>query len=70
MSVVCQYWPRIRRRALILQGNVNILNVGCMQPGYIDDRFGPLGLATVVVLALTAIFIVSVTDFVLEMKAH
>ena len=35
-----------------------------MQVGYIDDRFGPLGLAAVVVLALTAILIISVVDFV------
>jgi hypothetical protein len=34
------------------------------QVGYIDDRFGPLGLAAVVVLALTAILIISVVDFV------
>ena len=34
-----------------------------MQVGYIDDRFGPLGLAAVVVLALTAILIISIVDF-------
>ncbi|CAL8471696.1 g11238 [Coccomyxa elongata] len=38
------------------------------QVGYIDDRFGPLGLAAVVVLALTAILIISVIDFVEQMK--
>ena len=40
----------------------------CMQVGYIDDRFGPLGLAAVVVLALTAILIISIVDFVEQMK--
>lgn len=39
-----------------------------MQPGYIDDRLGPLGLAGVVVLALTAIFIISITDFILQLR--
>lgn len=34
-----------------------------MQVGYIDDRFGPLGLAAVVVLALTTILIISIVDF-------
>ena len=34
-----------------------------VQVGYIDDRFGPLGLAAVVVLALTAILIISIVDF-------
>jgi hypothetical protein len=39
--------------------------------GYIDDRFGPLGLAVVVVLALTAILIISIVDFVDELgKKH
>ena len=38
-----------------------------MQIGYIDDRFGPLGLAAVVTLALTSIFIISVVDFTLDM---
>ena len=37
------------------------------QVGYIDDRFGPLGLAGVVVLALTAILIISLVDFVDQM---
>lgn len=37
------------------------------QVGYIDDRFGPLGLAAVVTLALTAIFVISVVDFTLDM---
>ena len=34
-----------------------------LQVGYIDDRFGPLGLAAAVVLALTAILIISIVDF-------
>jgi len=38
------------------------------QVGYIDDRFGPLGLAVVVVLALSAIFVISITDFVLQLR--
>lgn len=37
------------------------------QVGYIDDRFGPLGLAAVVTLALTSIFIISVVDFTMDM---
>ncbi len=42
-----------------------------MQVGYIDDRFGPLGLAVVVVLAQTAILIISIVDFVSELgKKH
>ena len=40
----------------------------CVQVGYIDDRFGPLGLAGVVVLALTAILIISVVDFIEQMR--
>lgn len=36
--------------------------------GYIDDRFGPLGLAAVVVLALTAILIISIVDFAEQLK--
>jgi len=36
--------------------------------GYIDDRFGPLGLAVVVVLALSAIFVISITDFILQLR--
>lgn len=39
------------------------------QVGHIDDRFGPLGLAGVVVLALTAILIISIVDFVQQMQA-
>ena len=39
------------------------------QVGYIDDRFGPLGLAVVVTLALTAIFIISIADFIIQMRA-
>ena len=38
------------------------------QVGYIDDRFGPLGLAAVVVLALTAILIISIVDFAEQLK--
>lgn len=40
--------------------------------GYIDDRWGPLGLAGVVALALTAILIISIADFVdqLQTKQH
>ncbi|KAA6417636.1 MAG: vacuolar transport chaperone [Trebouxia sp. A1-2] len=40
------------------------------QVGYIDDPRGPLGLAGVVVLALTAILILEVLDFVAALKAH
>lgn len=40
------------------------------QVGYIDDPRGPLGLAGVVVLALTAILILEVLDFVDALKAH
>ena len=42
----------------------------CLQVGYIDDPRGPLGLAGVVVLALTAILILEVLDFVAALKAH
>jgi hypothetical protein len=38
-----------------------------MQVGYIDDRFGPLGLAGVVVLALSAILVISLVDFAQQM---
>ncbi|KAK9825865.1 hypothetical protein WJX81_006134 [Elliptochloris bilobata] len=38
--------------------------------GYIDDRWGPLGLAGVVALALTAILIISIADFVDQLKAQ
>jgi len=38
--------------------------------GYIDDPRGPLGLAGVVVLALTAILILEVLDFVAALKAY
>lgn len=41
-----------------------------VQVGYIDDRFGPLGLAAVVVLALTAIFIISIADLVLQLRVN
>ena len=41
-----------------------------LQVGYIDDPRGPLGLAGVVVLALTAILILEVLDFVAALKAH
>ena len=37
--------------------------------GYIDDRWGPLGLAGVVALALTAILILSIADFVEQLQA-
>ncbi|KAL3141644.1 hypothetical protein ABBQ32_004873 [Trebouxia sp. C0010 RCD-2024] len=40
------------------------------QVGYIDDPRGPLGLAGVVVLALTAILILEVLDFVAALKAR
>ena len=36
------------------------------QVGFIDDRYGPQGLAVVVVLALLAIFVVSVVDFAMD----
>ena len=41
-----------------------------LQVGYIDDPRGPLGLAGVVILALTAILILEVLDFVAALKAH
>ena len=41
-----------------------------LQVGYIDDPRGPLGLAGVVVLALTAILILEILDFVAALKAH
>lgn len=41
-----------------------------LQVGYIDDRFGPLGLAGVVVLALTAILIISIVDFVDQLNQN
>ncbi len=41
-----------------------------LQVGYIDDPRGPLGLAGVVVLALTAILILEVLDFVAALKAR
>ena len=41
-----------------------------LQVGYIDDPRGPLGLAGVVVLALTAILILEVLDFVAALKAY
>lgn len=45
--------------------------VTCLvQVGYIDDPRGPLGLAGVVVLALTAILILEVLDFVDALKSH
>ena len=37
-----------------------------MQTGDIDDRYGPQGLAVVIVLALLAIFVVSVVDFTMD----
>lgn len=37
--------------------------------GYIDDRFGPYGLATAVVCALTAILILSAAEFVGDLRA-
>ena len=39
----------------------------CAQIGFIDDRYGPQGLAIVVVLALLAIFVVSVADFAMDL---
>ena len=44
------------------------MNILSVQVGYIDDRFGPLGLAIVVVIALSAIFIISITDFILQIR--
>ena len=41
-----------------------------VQVGYIDDPRGPLGLAGVVVLALTAILILEVLDFVDALKSR
>jgi uncharacterized membrane protein YidH (DUF202 family) len=38
------------------------------QVGYIDDPRGPLGLAAVVITALSAILILSIVDFVDSMK--
>ena len=45
-------------------------SLGQLQVGYIDDPRGPLGLAGVVVLALTAILILEVLDFVAALKAR
>lgn len=39
-----------------------------VQVGYIDDRFGPYGLATAVVCALTAILILSSAEFVGDLR--
>lgn len=48
---------------------VPVAELWCVcQVGYIDDRFGPLGLAVVVVLALSAIFVISITDFILQLR--
>lgn len=44
--------------------------VPATQVGYIDDPRGPIGLAGVVVLALTAILILEVLDFVNALKAR
>ena len=48
---------------------LTIFNIN-LQVGYIDDPRGPLGLAGVVVLALTAILILEILDFVAALKAH
>ena len=42
----------------------------CLQVGYIDDPRGPLGLAGIVILALTAILILEVLDFANALKAR
>ena len=42
----------------------------CVQVGYIDDRYGPLCLAAVITLALSGIFIVSVIDFVQQLRSE
>ncbi len=53
---------------------VDVLNVGvftlacCLQVGYIDDQRGPVCLAAVVVLALSAIFAVSLVDFIQQLN--
>lgn len=41
-----------------------------LQPGHFDDRLGPLGLCVAVVLALSAILVVSIIDFVEAMKSR
>ena len=54
-----------------LCGYCDLLTGGdCLQVGYIDDPRGPLGLAGVVILALTAILILEVLDFVAALRAH
>eukprot|EP00877_Chromochloris_zofingiensis_P009475 jgi/Chrzof1/4781/Cz14g26070.t1 len=40
------------------------------RPGHFDDRLGPLGLCVAVVLALSAILVVSIIDFVEAMKSR
>ena len=45
-------------------------DVYLLQVGYIDDPRGPIGLAGIVVLALTAILILEVMDFVTALKAR
>ena len=57
------------RDASVLQKSKKTHNPCCLQVGYIDDRFGPLGLATVVVLALTAILVLSLVDFAEQLRS-
>lgn len=50
-----------------------LTNIGAMsvtQVGYIDDPRGPIGLAGIVVLALTAILILEVLDFADALKSR
>lgn len=51
-------------------GCPNQFYIAALQVGYIDDPRGPIGLAGIVVLALTAILILEVLDFVHALKAR
>ena len=49
--------------------SISVFILACwLQVGYIDDQRGPVCLAAVVVLALSAIFAVSLVDFVQQVN--
>jgi hypothetical protein len=55
---------------MLLHSSVPLTDDVCVQVGYIDDRYGPLCLAAVITLALSGIFIVSVIDFVQQLRSE
>lgn len=69
MTAMCRTYVTQEPSGLLVS-SLALTPCAALKVGYIDDPRGPIGLAGIVVLALTAILILEVMDFVQALKAR